>query len=81
MFVFTKKLFAKRLKAYRWNRGWTQQQLADKSGVERIQICAYENERRLPSTESLVKLCLTLKITPNDLLCGPGRSKDRERRN
>lgn len=44
------------LRQERINRGWTQKYVAEKCGVSLQLVCDWENNRRKPSYEVLVKL-------------------------
>lgn len=59
--------FAKRLKIYRNNRKWDRSQLADKAGVARQQVEAWENCRYLPSLLSFIALARALDLTLDEL--------------
>jgi transcriptional regulator with XRE-family HTH domain len=51
-------------------RGLTQAQLADRSGVSRSAIKGYETGRTMPGARELKALCVTLKVSPTALLYG-----------
>lgn len=67
--------FALRLVAKRKWSGWTQQELADQSGLKRGAIAHYEKGRMLPSIPALLKLCDALPYCTPDLLLGRGAWK------
>jgi transcriptional regulator with XRE-family HTH domain len=52
----------------RCNRGWTQQQLAEKLGTSQIAISHWENNRSKPSSDLLEKLSLIYGIPVETLL-------------
>lgn len=54
----------------RSERGLTQTQLADMSGVSRSAIKGYETGRNMPGARELKALCRTLKVSPTTLLYG-----------
>lgn len=57
------------LKQCRLKRGWTGKKLSLKSGVARGYIAEMESDKYInPSIEVVCKLCIALKITPNDLI-------------
>ena len=48
---------------YRWKKGWSQEQLAKKSGVSRSTICKLENQQiRNPALEMAFKLADALEV-------------------
>jgi len=49
--------FGDKLRALRLEKGITQQCLADKMGLVKGSISAYENNAKYPSVEVLIKLC------------------------
>lgn len=60
--------FARSLKSLRAWRGWTQMELASKSGVSRDAITSYETQKRVPSLETVSKLADALEVSISDLL-------------
>ncbi|MDX1954342.1 MAG: LexA family transcriptional regulator [Chitinophagaceae bacterium] len=56
------------LKYLRKLRGWTQQEFADKLGIKRSLIGAYEEERAEPRIDVLEVVCDIFKLTLDDLL-------------
>ena len=60
--------FARELKKYRKNRGWTQVVLAKKAGLESSAVSHFETGRRLPSVLNLVRLADALQMSTNALL-------------
>lgn len=57
------------LKQYRLDKGLNGKELSLKSGVARGYITEIELGRYInPSIEVVCKLCITLEITPNDLI-------------
>ena len=69
-------LLGKRLASIRKKRGWTQERLAEKTNLANNYISNIENNRSIPSLETLVKLCEALGVTPNDLLLGSSQASD-----
>lgn len=61
-------MFAKRLRQAREERGWSQQQLADRVGIARVTITMYEAGEREPDFETLTKLAQALGVTTDYLL-------------
>lgn len=61
--------FAKRLRAYRELAGFrTAKEFADRIGKEENTYTRYERAETEPDISTLMLICLTLDITPNDLL-------------
>lgn len=60
--------FGKRLKALRTKSGYTQKELAQKLGLTKSVISAYENDLRLPSLDILVALSRIFRVTTDYLL-------------
>lgn len=58
-----RELFAKRLKAARLERGYTQEKLAQLSGVHANAIAKYETMVIIPSVETLRKLAEALEVS------------------
>lgn len=61
-------LAGQNLKYLRKLRGWTQEELANKLGIKRSLVGAYEEERADPRIEVLEKLGEMFKLTLDDLL-------------
>lgn len=57
----------KRIKEYRKRLGLSQQDLADKVGVDGSLICYWENGKRLPSAKLLPTLAYALDCRVGDL--------------
>ncbi|MBN9518771.1 helix-turn-helix transcriptional regulator [bacterium] len=55
--------FADVLRNLRTEAGWTQQQLADKSGIPISSIRGHEQGQRVPSWASVVKLAKALGVS------------------
>lgn len=60
--------FGKRLKALRTKSGYTQKELAQKLGLTKSVISAYENDLRLPSLDILIALSRIFRVTTDYLL-------------
>ena len=58
----------KRIRAVRERRGWTQTELARRSGVGRDQVNDYEQARTVPGTTVLVALAKALEVTLDALV-------------
>jgi len=58
----------KRIKKYRSDRGFTQEDLAEKVGVSRVYIGYVEQGRNTPSLEILEKIARSLKVSLSDLI-------------
>lgn len=59
---------AKRLKALRQERGWTQSELAARAGVHRSFIAKLEAGRQDPALTTLEKLAKALRVKVTTLL-------------
>ncbi len=57
-----------RLKEIRENYGITQQDLADLTGIHKMTVSRYERGVLKPGLEHMIKICIILDTTPNDLL-------------
>lgn len=55
--------FGERLRALREERGWTQRELAERSGVPFPTVCNHEQGRRNPSWPQAVKLAKALGVS------------------
>ncbi|HFH8941570.1 TPA: helix-turn-helix domain-containing protein [Streptococcus agalactiae] len=61
-------IFSKRLKSLRQESGFTQQEVADKIGINRGSYSNWENGKREPTLENVVKLAKLFKTTTDFLL-------------
>lgn len=66
---FDPKPLAATLKAAREYRSLTQQELADKTGMQPAAISHFETGQRTPSIPNIIRLCRALGVSPNQLLC------------
>jgi transcriptional regulator with XRE-family HTH domain len=62
------KLFGKRLKKFRKFKNITQEKLAEMIDIDIRQVVRLEAGESLPSIPTLLKLCKTFEITPNEFL-------------
>lgn len=60
--------FGPALRRVRTERGLTQEQLAEASGLHRTEISLLERSQRKPLLETIVALCRGLGVTPAELL-------------
>ncbi len=67
-------LIGKRLAKIRKDKKLTQERLAEITNLANNYISNIENNRSIPSLETLVKLCEALEVTPNDILLGSSTS-------
>ena len=58
------------VKRLRDEKGWSQEKLAEKAGLDRTEVQKVETGNRNPGVEVLLKLAAGLGATPNDLLQG-----------
>jgi transcriptional regulator with XRE-family HTH domain len=71
--------FAGRLKELRERAGLTQQQLADRAGMNKFGVAQLEQGRNKPSWESVLTLADALGVTPNDFTQAPAAVADAKR--
>jgi transcriptional regulator with XRE-family HTH domain len=62
------KTICNKIKKYRNDKGFTQEDLAEKVGVSRVYIGYVEQGRNTPSLEILEKIAKALKVSITDLL-------------
>lgn len=60
--------FGEKLKALRLEKGYTQQQLAERVGLVKGSISAYEQSAKYPSIDVLIKLCDLFGVSADYLL-------------
>jgi transcriptional regulator with XRE-family HTH domain len=63
--------FGRNLRALREERGWTQEELADKSGLTSVQISRVERGVREVRLTTILRLVDALDTKPDRLLRGP----------
>lgn len=56
-----------RIQELRRRRGWTQERLAQETGLNRNSLACYETDRHRPPPRSLRKLAFSLEVSPVDL--------------
>lgn len=61
-------IFSDKLTKYRKEQGFTQQEIADKIGINRGSYSNWENGKREPTLENVVKLAKLFKTTTDELL-------------
>lgn len=66
--LMTSSLFPKRLRDLRTRANWSQQDLADKSGLERKSIIRYENGQGVPNSKALQSLANLFGVSTDYLL-------------
>lgn len=62
------QMFGETLKRVRMERGLTQEELAEASGLHRTEISLLERGKRKPLLETVVAICRGLEMTPSELL-------------
>lgn len=68
--VVNKKNVAKNIKALRRQRGLTQAEVAEKTGVTTAHISHIEIGKGTISLPLLIEMCKVMRVTPNDILVG-----------
>jgi len=63
-----KKQFGKQLRKLRYEKDWTQEELADRAGLHSTYIGQIERGVRNPSLVNLYKLAKALKVSAGKLL-------------
>ncbi len=58
-----------KLKLLRKNKGYTQLAVQMKTGIEQALISKYENEERIPPTETLIRLADFYDVSIDYILC------------
>ena len=66
--LFAMKSFAGTLKRIRLLRGYTQQALARRSGIDPTQLSHFERSMRMPNMKNVLKLADALEISTDCLL-------------
>jgi len=59
---------SQRLSSARLERGWTQQELANKTGLKVSAVSHFECGKRTPCTRNLRSICIALRVSANWLL-------------
>jgi len=70
--VSVKERFSLNLRRVRRRSGLTQEQLALLAEMDRVQISNFENAKRMPRLDSLVKLVSVLDCRADELIEGMG---------
>ena len=63
-----KRKFGDKVRRYRLKRGFSQEELAYKSGLHRTQIGLIESGKRCPRLDTVYKLASALNVKPARLL-------------
>ena len=61
-------MLTEKLKQYRKARGWTQDDLAERSGFSRSSIINWESGKRAPRTVDIDKLAMVLGVSARELI-------------
>ena len=59
-----------RIAALRVDRGWTQQQLADRLGISRVAVSHLETDLNTPGERTVALLAGVFRMEPHDLVAG-----------
>ncbi|OAI44278.1 XRE family transcriptional regulator [Rhizomicrobium sp. SCGC AG-212-E05] len=73
-----REVFAKNLRARRTELGLSQEELADKAGLDRTYISSLERGKYAASIDAVDMLAKALKVAPPTLLEKPGGTKRSE---
>lgn len=65
-----------KLKEIREKKGLTQQEFANLMGIHKITVSKYENEKLKLNQNNMIKMCIILDNTPNELLGFERKYKD-----
>ena len=63
-----RKKFGKRLRALREDRGWSQEEFADRAGLHRTYVSAVERGVRNPTLSVLERLAKALGVSMTELV-------------
>ena len=66
--VVMRETFGIRLKKIRKQKGMTQKELAEKSGLPQSQICRYEKDILSPTLNTFEWICDALEVSATELL-------------
>lgn len=64
------KKIAMRLLQERQAKDWSQQELADRAGLDRKTVNRIENLHFSPSMETFLRLCSAMKVRPQEVIKG-----------
>lgn len=62
------ELISESLRTHRTDKGWSQLELANRAGIDRKTVNRIENDRFMPSVETLMSLSKALEIPIANLL-------------
>jgi len=73
------KLLSANMRRFREQRGWSQEKLAEESGLHRTYIGAVERLERNPSLASMKRIADAFDLETWELLCPVRQQKNRQR--
>jgi len=66
--MFDKEIFAQRVRELRLEKGWTQEELAEKLGLKKQTISGIENKNHTTKLETVIKLAKFFGVSVDYLL-------------
>jgi transcriptional regulator with XRE-family HTH domain len=70
------KTIGDRLKHLRKIEGMTQKDIADRTNIKRGNVSHYENNKIMPSAETIIELSKLFKVSTDWLLTGKGSTEE-----
>lgn len=70
-----RRAFGEQVRKHRLDRGWSQEKLAERSGLHRTYISPIELGQRNVSIDNIWRLADALGVQPGDLFIVPGRKR------
>lgn len=67
----SKEIFARKLRALRLARGWSQEELAHRARLDRTYVSSLERKKYAPTLDVLDKIADALGVNASELISGP----------